>query len=130
MARTANSSNFSKVDTLALAKLFAALGPIGNDDWENLADHFNKRRGYTRPQRTKDSLKKKWKSIRNMEKPTGRASPNSLANHVRQAEENIKEKICLEEVAGEEDTEYEDDEEMEHYGNIFNDIDLDLDITQ
>ncbi|CAO3600927.1 unnamed protein product [Absidia cylindrospora] len=128
MARSPNTTNFTADDKMALAKLMLAEAPHGHDEWENVATLFSKRRDYKGPERSIPSLKNKWRSMRNIKKPTGKASPTSLASIIMKAEAAITEKSCNEEIgASDMDTENEDQEDEEDevfHGSRFRDMEL------
>ncbi|KAL9536760.1 hypothetical protein MBANPS3_012386 [Mucor bainieri] len=90
--------------------------------------YLHERLGYNGPDRTVPALKAKWRRMRNVKKPTGRASPTFLAYHIMKADDAMTEKACSEEVGSSEaDTDEEEDEAMEDEetsGSPFGDLNL------
>lgn len=83
-AKVTGSTNYRMVEVLRLLDLVRQYLPLGKDEWECLATVYNTSRGRSWAERDYESLRRKFKLLYGMRKPTGKGM---LPDHVKNAKE-------------------------------------------
>ncbi|GMF48849.1 unnamed protein product [Phytophthora fragariaefolia] len=114
MAKLTGSSNYKANEIRRLLALVAKYLPLGKDEWERLASHFNANRGRGVSERDYESLRRKFKVLYSTRKPTG---VQEMPPHVKEAKllkKTVDDKanvVIMDDGGDEDDGGYEDEEE-------------------
>jgi hypothetical protein len=99
--------NFTSSELDAMLTVVEELLPLGGDHWEHVALEYNKKVSADRV-RNAESLRKKFKTLRNVKKPTGDPDCPIEVKRAKRAQYSIEAKMGVETFESGEDDELED----------------------
>ena len=130
--RAPGSQTYNDQDIEALLDIVQELRPLGADQWQNVADRYNRgAASRERAQRDADSLRKKFNGLCRHKKPTGDPQCPPLVKRAKRIQRDIEESANVNEIDdydhGESDTQYTWENSIPGSPPAFNDLDDDTD---
>ena len=90
------SSHFKEGEVDRLLNIIDERLPRGDNEWQLVADDYNTSRPREFPEREKDSLRNKFKTLRNVRKPTGDPTIPAAVRRAKQIQRRIEDRIAVE----------------------------------
>lgn len=115
MAKLTGSTNYKFTEVQRLLSLVAKFLPLGKDEWERLASMYNSNRGRGIGERDYESLRRKFKMLYSIRKPTGVADMPPHVKEAKQLKQSIDDKASVEEMDDGADVDDQQEEEGEQH---------------
>jgi hypothetical protein len=113
MGKLTGSTNYKLSEILRLLALVEQYLPLGKDEWERLVIAYNASRGRGIAERDFESLRRKFKMIYSIQKPTGVADMPQQVHDAKQLKQAIDEKASVVEMDDGADVDDQEEQEVQ-----------------